>query len=206
MYCVVYAYVVCLMWKLCVCTCTVMGKWVVTLPSKLMYGILSSTTGFSSIGFLQRRDLFKKTFSTRSSYKHKQALINQMCISKTKTPLFPLQWVFELSLVDAWRDLFILSSIATEIFNFSIHPLMWKEQPPKHREVWRRRWSVAASIESHCLLRCWGSTVLCGVRCWCLLLIVESNILQRLQQINTYNNVFPSDLGKGHRSALVIWT
>lgn len=203
------------LWIPGICMFTVTGKKrLLTLPDPLMYGILSSTTGISSIGFLQGQDLFRKKKKKIDIYSHKLQLQSQAGHHKSnvyfkggKKKKKNLLWFpSNKSLSSVWHALLILLRIATEIFNFSIHPLMWEEQPPDHREVWRRRWSVAALIESPCLPRCWGSTVLGGVRYWCLPLIVESNISERLQQINMRNNVCAFDLRKECISTFFGWT
>lgn len=53
-------------------------KRLLTLPDPLMYGILSSTTGISSIGFLQRQDLFRKKKKKKIDiFSHKLQLQSQ---------------------------------------------------------------------------------------------------------------------------------
>lgn len=144
--------------------CTAMGKRVVPLPSKLMYGILSGTLGRGSIGFLQRQKLSKKkSFPTRSNHKHEPALINQMCISLP----FPLQWLVEHSLVDARRGLLILLSFATEHLKFFHSSADVKRGTTKTMECgsFDRRSRVCGSAEA-ALFRgwwllpdCWGKYI-----------------------------------------------
>lgn len=99
--------------------CAVLRDLVLHLSGKLMYGILPSTTGFSSTGSLHRQDHFnnkRKTAPTRNNLKHSRRLINQTCISKNKRSCFP----------PARFGILILSSIVTE---YSVFPLIrWCEE------------------------------------------------------------------------------
>lgn len=107
-------------WEVC---CVVIKKqWVMTLPAKLMYGILFSTAGVSLLALSREMSSVEMVFLL-----DKQTGAHKSNMYFKKICLFSLQWLFLLSSVNTWCNLL---STATEILHFSIHLMSQKEQPP----------------------------------------------------------------------------
>lgn len=92
---------------------------------------------------------------------------------KGNLPLFPLLWLFELSLLNTQHILLIPLSIATEIFNHPFNPLMWIEQPPKAQrgmtEMMKcgsfcRKFLVVEVLRQQCSL--WSRVLMSPSDCW----------------------------------------